>query len=260
MQSRRLSGASSPGDGPGPGHQEVGTHGFDGEARGPARPACGRSQSPRSTTVLHRGAWAPGRAFELIDQPRLHQGTRQPSSPSQKDIVQTAPPAELLEEVFHPPLRRRPADHLDPVKVRHPVRLPPGGEGRRGKSHRERPAGWRANPFRASTTTRSALNDNPGGGFLRASMTREVCIADQGRIRGTAHRPGQERLDLPLQDIVSRKADGVVVSFCLQELVEFRLGESGVGSKAAGKPRSRYRATTGPKTSLQSLALWTCPP
>src|ERR1017187_9594837 len=79
------------------------------------------------------------------------------------------------------------------------------------------------------------LGDHSTGPVPALRLVGEVGIADQGRIRGTAHRPGQERLDLPLQDIVSRKADRVVVSFCLQELIEFRLGECGVGSKAAGK-------------------------
>ena len=38
-----------------------------------------------------------------------------------------------------------------------------------------------------------------------------------------------------MQHVIAREANGVVVSFGLQEPVEFRLGECGVGSKTTGK-------------------------
>ena len=58
-------------------------------------------------------------------------------------------------------------------------------------------------------------------------LIQKTGIPDHRRVRGPAHRTGQQWLDVPQQRIIARQADGLLETPGFQILIELRVGKGG---------------------------------
>ena len=97
------------------------------------------------------------------------------------------------------------------------------------------------------------LRDHAARAVPGSGLVLEAAVADERRVTRSATGPGEQVLDLPLQDVVGRQPDRVAHSAAFQRLVERRQSERGVRADHHGLPAPTVAINDGQEDLIPAL-------